>query len=609
MKEQSRTEDKKMRTKPGHNTFQNVCWMLGNARQSCKTVPLWCVVRAGLTIGLQTAELFIAPQILKKVENAAPVSELLWTIAFFSGLIFVLTGLKKYIQLVSDWGNVEVSQGIMRQTIKKNLSTSYPNIFDPEIKKLRKKAEKTTNGDHEAAMEIWETLTSLLTNLGGFIIWLMILSRLETPLLVTVLVTAAAGFFAARRANAWQYAHEDNSFWVCFKYINRISRSVELAKDIRIFGLAGWLTDLQDSLMRFRQNWMARAEGHRLLAGAADIVLSMARNGIAYFYLIQMTLRNNLSASEFLLYFTAVSGFTAWITGILTNCASLHRQGLELNYERDYLSSIEPFRLEGGTDIPKAEAFELKLENVSFRYPGAEADALHHVNLTVRPGEKLAVVGLNGAGKTTLVKLLCGLLDPTEGRVLLNGRDIRDFSRPEYYRLFSAVFQDFSLLNVTVAENIAQTFENIDRHRVAACIGQAGLTEKVASLSKGLDTHVGREVWEDGVLFSGGETQRLMLARALCRDGAILVLDEPTAALDPLAENDLYLKYNEMTAGRTALFISHRLASTRFCDRILLIADGRIAEEGTHEELLKKGGMYAGLFEVQSRYYREGRDF
>ena len=218
-------------------------------------------------------------------------------------------------------------------------------------------------------------------------------------------------------------------------------------------------------------------------------------------------------------------------------------------------------------------------------------------------------MGLTGAGKTTLVKLLCGLLDPTEGRVLLNGVDVRQFNRQEYYGLFSAVFQEFSILNVTIAENIAQNTENIDDARVNTCIDQAGLTQAVAQLPQGVQTYVGREVFLDGVLFSGGQTQRLMLARALYKDSPILILDEPTAALDPLAENDIYLKYNDMTAGKTSLFISHRLASTRFCDRIILLADGGIAEEGTHESLLAAGGAYASLFAVQSRYYQEGREF
>ncbi|MBQ7919022.1 MAG: ABC transporter ATP-binding protein [Lachnospiraceae bacterium] len=246
------------------------------------------------------------------------------------------------------------------------------------------------------------------------------------------------------------------------------------------------------------------------------------------------------------------------------------------------------------------------MEDVSYRYPEAENDTIKHMNLTIKPGEKLAIVGLNGAGKTTLVKLLCGFLDPTEGRVLLNGEDIRKYNRRDYYDLFSAVFQDFSVLEASVAVNVAQNVDNIDENRVRLCIEKAGLTEKVNSLPAGIDSKIGRQIYEDGVELSGGQTQILMLARALYKDGAVLVLDEPTAALDPIAENDIYHKYSEMTKGKTSLFISHRLASTRFCDRILFLENGEIAEEGTHESLLAWGGGYAKLFEVQSRYYKEG---
>lgn len=248
----------------------------------------------------------------------------------------------------------------------------------------------------------------------------------------------------------------------------------------------------------------------------------------------------------------------------------------------------------------------LTLENVTFRYPGTETNILENVNLTIHPGEKLAIVGLNGAGKTTLVKLLCGFYDPTEGRVLLNGQDIREFNRRQYYELFSAVFQNFSIMDTTVAEAVSQTAVGTDMGKVDLCLAKAGLKGAISKFPEGINTHIGRQVYLDGVMLSGGQTQRLMLARALYKDGPILVLDEPTAALDPIAENDIYMKYNEMTAGKTSVFISHRLASTRFCDRILFISDGGIAEEGTHEELIALNGAYAALFEVQSRYYREG---
>lgn len=217
----------------------------------------------------------------------------------------------------------------------------------------------------------------------------------------------------------------------------------------------------------------------------------------------------------------------------------------------------------------------------------------------------MAIVGLNGAGKTTLVKLICGFLDPTEGKVTINGEDVRKYNRQDYYKAFSAVFQDFMILPATIAENVAQTQDGFDMEKVKDCVEKASLKEKIESLPHGYDTYLRREIYDEAVLLSGGETQRLMLARALYKDAPIVVLDEPTAALDPIAESKIYQKYDEMTAGKSSIYISHRLASTRFCDRIIMVDGGIIAEEGTHEELLLKNGKYAEFYQVQSKYYAE----
>ena len=249
--------------------------------------------------------------------------------------------------------------------------------------------------------------------------------------------------------------------------------------------------------------------------------------------------------------------------------------------------------------------YEFRFENVSYRYPGAKEDTIKNLDLTIHPGEKLAIVGLNGAGKTTLIKLLSGFLDPNEGRVLLNGTDIREFDRRKYYELFSAVFQDFSVLPATIRENVTQSLDKPDIERLWRALELAGLSSKVKSLPSELETQVTRDVYEDGTELSGGETQRLMLARVIYRNSPVILLDEPTAALDPIAENEIYLRYNEIAEGNISVFISHRLASTRFCDRILYLEDGGIVEEGTHDELMSAGGKYAELFEVQSKYYSE----
>ena len=539
------------------------------------------------------------------------MGELLGTIGLFTLALFLTMGLREYFREIAMFPRVDVRSSIVGMIGRKCNMTSFPNTLDVKFIKLKEKAHKSAQSNREATENIWETLTRLLQNVGGFLVYLAILSSLNWVLLVVIAATCVVGFLVSRYSSNWIFRHrdEEETFYAKKSYIRKKAESVELAKDIRIFGLQNWLNELLDRVHDAYLDFRLRCEKIKLLADVTEALLTMARNGIAYAYLLHLALRDSLSVPEFILYFTAVSTFTTWVMGILQAAEKLHEESLDLSQVREFLEYPEPFRFEGGTAIPKADAYELKLEHVSFRYPGTEEDTIHDLDLTVRPGEKLAIVGLNGAGKTTLVKLLCGLFDPTEGRVLLNGVDVRDFNRREYYGLFSAVFQEFSILDVTVAENIAQTTENIDTKKLWDCIEKAGLTETIQKLPNGLDTHVGREVYLDGVLFSGGQTQRLMLARALYKDGAILLLDEPTASLDPLAENDIYQKYKDMTAGKTSLFISHRLASTRFCDRIIFVADGHITEEGTHDQLLARGGAYAKLFEVQSRYYQEGKAF
>ena len=267
--------------------------------------------------------------------------------------------------------------------------------------------------------------------------------------------------------------------------------------------------------------------------------------------------------------------------------------------------------LKGGEPIPPQpkEGCELRLRNVSFRYPDAAQDTLTHVNLTFHSGEKLAVVGLNGAGKTTLIKLMCGFLDPTEGQVLLDGKDIRTFNRADYYTLFSALFQDFSLLAGTVATNVAQDSENIHMERVKVCVEKAGLRRKIESLKDGYETYLNREVFENAILLSGGETQRLMLARALYKDAPSIILDEPTAALDPIAEAEIYEKFDSIAGDKTAIYISHRLSSCKFCDEIAVFHEGAVIQQGTHAELAAdESGKYYELWHSQAQYYTKSHE-
>ena len=601
----------KQKEKPKYSMARCIQYMVSMAWKHQKSVLVLCAAQALLQVGQNLTQLFVAPVILSKVEQTAPMEELLSSILIFSAALYVLCFILNYWDNTCLIGRVHVRTSIVKEIIRKSITTAFPNTGDPKMLKLQTGAHQATGANDRGTEKIWKTLTSLLVNLGSFAVYLLLLTNMNGFLMLVVTLTSVAGFLVNRSVSQWEYLHKDENrqFWKQTDYIEKTTRSIETAKDIRIFGLGQWLSEIYDGVLRLKKAWVLRREKKYILAGTVDVLLAVLRNGIAYGYLIQKVLNEGLSASEFLLYFTAVSGFTGWVTGILGECTTLRQECQEIATVLEYLDYPEPFRFSGGKPLPDITACELKLEDVTFRYPGAEQPLFEHFNLTIRPGEKVAVVGLNGAGKTTLVKLLCGFYDPEEGRVLLNGVDIREYNRQDYYNLLSAVYQDYSVLDVTVEENVAQTMEDIDVQRVMDCLEKAGLKDFISQLPQGLQTHVGRDVYLDGVLFSGGQTQRLMLARALYKDGPILVLDEPTAALDPIAESDIYQKYNEMTAGKTSLFISHRLASTRFCDRILYLEAGKIREEGTHEQLLGLGGAYAKLFEIQSRYYQEGRDF
>ncbi len=597
--------------KPVYGMASNCAFMIRRAWRDCRGV---LTVAAGAVlcgVAGSLLELFVVPAILDAAERGVSAGELIRLITWFTLGMVLVRALRAYLDENAIFGRIRVRSGLCLDVHLAFCRTSYPHIEDPDYLKRSEKAGRCVDNNDEAGEAIWQTMVELLTNSISFVIYLLLLARVGPWLAALCVALSAAGYFAGEHIRAWRYRHreEEGRLDHSLTYIIDRSHDVRLAKDIRIFGLAPWLDELFNKYARLHQDFCAKSQRYCLWADLLDVGLAFLRGGAAYGLLIAMALRGELGAAEFVLYFTAVSGFAGWVTGIFSGLGKLHQQSLDLSALREFVETKEIFRFGDGKPLPvrPGHLYELELRDVSFRYPGADHDTLSHVNLTIRPGEKLAVVGKNGAGKTTLIKLLCGLYDPTEGQVLLDGQDIRQYDRRDYYQHFSAVFQHFSLLAGTMAENVAQmTGEDIDLPRMWDCLERAGVADKIRSLPQRENTHLSREVYLDGVELSGGQLQRLMLARALYQDAPVVVLDEPTAALDPIAESDLYQKYHDLTGKRTSVYISHRLASTRFCDRVLLIEDGGIAEEGSHEELLAQGGRYACLFDIQSKYYREG---
>ncbi len=600
------------RKKPKYNPLQNSCYMAGRAwREAPLILPLAAgMVLAGIAANL--LELLAAPAVLRSVERGdSPAALVRLVLAFTLAMILVYGG-RAYLDANTIFSRVHLRLKLSSDVHSKFCRTAYPHLLDTDFLQKADRAMAPTNGNMDAGEAVWDTLTDLTVHSVSFAVYLLLLAGLEPVLLAVTVISAGASYWAGLGLRRWRYRHRKEEEQIGHKvlYIHRSAAKRTLAKDIRIFGLRDWLMELWTENLTLLRDFRAKAERMELLADCLDILATLLRNGAAYYYLLRLAVGGGLSAAEFVLYFSAATGLGAWTGSILQDINTLNRQSGELSILREFLEEPEPFRFDEGEPLTPqpGHLYTLELRDVSFRYPGGEKDVLHQVNLTIRPGERLAIVGLNGAGKTTMIRLLCGFLDPTEGQVLLDGVDIRRYDRRDYYRLIGAVFQQSSILAGTIGENVAQCPGDYDRQRAEQCLAWADLTEKLHSLPAGLDTNLDRTVYEDAVELSGGETQRLLLARALYRQAPILVLDEPTAALDPITESSIYQKYNEMTSGCTSIYISHRLASTRFCDRIILVEGGAIAEEGTHDQLMAMGGTYAGLFAVQSKYYQEEVD-
>ena len=346
------------------------------------------------------------------------------------------------------------------------------------------------------------------------------------------------------------------------------------------------------------------AKGIAGILTAFQTVLPSLLMGIVYLYVCLKAWAGAFDVGMITQYVGAVTALSSAVTGIFMVAAEAVGNAYYLREVFRFLD-IPNKMYQGSLTVEKRadRNYEIEFRNVSFRYPGAEDYALRHVSLKFQVGKRMAVVGQNGSGKTTFIKLLCRLYDPTEGVILLNGIDIRKYNYREYMSVFSVVFQDFQLLSLSLAQNVAAG-ENFDAKRVQDCLQKAGFTEIEEKFPKGLDTNIGKDFEEDGIWVSGGEGQKIAIARSLYRDAPFIILDEPTAALDPVAEYEIYSKFNEIVGDRTAVYISHRLSSCRFCDKILVFHNGEMIQQGSHEELLaKQDGKYAQLWNAQAKYY------
>lgn len=339
--------------------------------------------------------------------------------------------------------------------------------------------------------------------------------------------------------------------------------------------------------------------------GIPGSVMSAVSYGFSYCWLGISALQGRISVSDFVMYITAMEVFTNdCLLAIITNSQQLMMKcnfmGAFINY-----MELESFNAGEGPGIDMDSFDGIEFENVSFKYPGTEEYVLKNINLKIAKGEKISIVGLNGAGKSTLIKLLCRLYDVTEGTIRVCGRDIREYSYEEYIRILAVVFQDFKLFGYTLDENIRMGKNDTIKESLEDVYKISGISDWVDKIGNHGNTLIYKGFDENGTEPSGGQAQKLAIARAVYRDAPIVILDEPTAALDPVAEYEIYNRFHELVNNKTTIYISHRMSSCRFCDRIVVIGDKTIKEEGTHDNLMNKGGIYAQLFETQARWYAE----
>ena len=465
------------------------------------------------------------------------------------------------------------------------------------------------NGPDSGSQATLTALFDLATNLGGVVVYACVIGW-GRPALLAFLVAVSVPAVAAtvvlqRRAPARQEA-EMRSLEQ-YDHLIGEALSPRSAKDVKIYRMRGIMSaELDAAAARVRAAWGGEWRDQEV-AGLVSVASSLVRDAVAYAVLVAQLFSGAIDLPAFLLLVGMVAGFGTWMGGLFGALALLVQKSAQVGGFRAFQRACEP-RPRPVAALPTAgRAHEIAFDHVSFSYDG-ERSALSDLTLTIRAGEKVALVGPNGAGKTTLVKLACGLIEPTSGRVTIDGVDVRELDRRALFAELAVVFQDLAVLSIPLADNVACAWDAAggDDGRLVAALSQADLLDKARSLPHGLATYLGQDIDDEGVTLSGGETQRLMLARALYKGAPVVILDEPTAALDPIAESRMYERYDELTEGCTSVFISHRLASTRFCGRVLYLEGGRLAEDGTHDELMSAGGAYARMFETQARYYEDG---
>lgn len=384
-------------------------------------------------------------------------------------------------------------------------------------------------------------------------------------------------------------------------YLLRIMRSIEFGKEVRSNNLQDWIYNKSDRNADTYLNASTKHNKELQINQSFSAVLSILQECAVYFILAYKVVFEDMPIGDFSMYMTSINTFSNNVSTIAYSISEILKMSLFASDFRYCLSLSLTSENENNTDIT-ADNASIEFKNVYFKYPNTDRYVLENINLVISAGQSLSIVGVNGSGKTTMVKLLCRLYEPTSGVILINDRNVNDMPFEEYIGYIGAVFQDFKLFSFTVADNVSFD-EDKNSDEITKCIIKSGLEYKLEQLPKGLETNINKEFDSEGMEFSGGESQKLAITRALYNHAPVMILDEPTAALDPLAEYDIYSRFNDIVMNKAAIYISHRMSSCQFCDKIAVLDKGQIIQYGKHKELVKEEGLYSQMWNIQKKYY------
>ncbi len=584
--------------------FSNMAFMFRRTWKYAKS-KYFLMILDSVKSTVQPFVLLIIPKyILDELASARRVDVTLRYIAYYAAAVVGFNLISLIISRFGSDQSMKIDHRVAMDQHTKWLHMDYDKFENGRVRDLEARSVSAAEPRNFAEDKVLGFISNLI-RLGGYT---YIIMSLHPIMILFILTVIAANTLIARRSAklGYEYTTAMTRLSRRFNYIFRTMVDFKVGKDVRINGADSWLKSKyeKESEEYIRDH---RAQQRKLLGiNTLSDIIGLIQTVVMYGYCGYLAISGGITVGSFTVFLGALTAFTGTFNEFVKRFPAL---GLLSKYIDDYREFLRCAEHEGKeletSDISALpEHCDIEFVNVSFKYPDTDRYVLKNINIKIKAGERLSIVGYNGAGKSTFIKLLCRFYKPTEGKILLGGVDISTYPLPEYRRRLAVVFQDYQLFYMSVRYNIVLNLEE-DPERVRKALAESGILEKIEGLENGIDTSYGRILYYHSRDFSGGETQKIACARAYYRDSPIVILDEPTSALDPVAETQLYGRFNEIIGDKTAVYISHRLASVKFCDSIAVFADGELVERGTHAELMKKNGIYADMFTKQAHYYIE----